>query len=72
VPVNNISVGSIPAPLGAIDCCPNVNKATATEFELVSPSKQSNFIIGELVNGGQLSFIIENLPKTIPQTGCPG
>ncbi len=46
--------------------------ATATEFEMVNPSKQSNFIIGELVSGGQLSFIVENLPKTNPRTGCPG
>jgi hypothetical protein len=62
----------IPAPSGVTDCCPNIKKATATEFELVNPSKQSNFIMGELVGGGQLSFIIENLPKTTPQSGCPG
>jgi len=35
----------------------------------VNPAKPSNFIIGELVNG-QLSFIVENLPKD--GTGCPG
>jgi hypothetical protein len=39
---------------------------------LVNRSKQSNFLIGELVSGGQLSFIIENLPKTTPQTGGRG
>jgi hypothetical protein len=39
---------------------------------LVNPNKQSNFIVGELVSGGHLSFIIENLPKTIPRTGCRG
>jgi hypothetical protein len=70
--VPNLPAGPIPAPLGATDCCPAIKKATAGDFELVNPSKQSNFIIGELVSGGQLSFIIENLPKTTPQTGCPG
>jgi hypothetical protein len=39
---------------------------------LVNPKKQSNFIIGELVSGGHLSFIVENLPKTNPRTGCSG
>jgi hypothetical protein len=39
---------------------------------LVNPAKQSNFILGELVAAGDLSFIGENLPKTIPPTGCPG
>ena len=61
--------GLIPAPVGATNCKPNVRKATATEFELISPAKPSNFIVGELV-GGQLSFIVENLPKD--QTGCRG
>ena len=70
--VHNMSTGPISAPAGATDCCPAVRKATTTEFEMVNPSKQSNFISGELVSGGQLSFIIENLPKTTPQTGCPG
>ncbi|HEV3263204.1 MAG TPA: hypothetical protein VG013_40590 [Gemmataceae bacterium] len=46
--------------------------ATATEYRLVSPSKPSNFIWGQLLAGGQLSFIVENVPKTSPQTGCPG
>jgi hypothetical protein len=65
-------MGPIPAPSGTTGRCPEIRKATATEFELVNPSKQRNFIVGELVSGGQLSFIIENLPKTKPQTGCPG
>ena len=64
------SVGPIHAPAGAMFCSPEVRKATATEFELVNPSKQSNFILGELVSGGQVSFIVENLPKD--GTGCPG
>jgi hypothetical protein len=36
----------------------------------VNPSKQSNFIIGELVGGWQVSFLVENLPKD--GTGCSG
>ncbi len=36
----------------------------------MNPSKQSNFILGELVNGRQVSFIVENLPKD--GAGCPG
>jgi hypothetical protein len=38
----------------------------------VSLRKQSNFILGELASGGELSFVVENLPKTTPPTGCPG
>jgi hypothetical protein len=53
-----------------MNCNPEVRKATATEFELRNPAKASNFIIGELVSGGQVSFIVENLPKD--GTGCPG
>src|SRR4051794_30983003 len=64
------SVGPVPAPVGTTNCCPEVRKASATEFELVNPSKQSNFILGELVSGGEVSFIVENLPKD--GTGCPG
>jgi hypothetical protein len=70
--VHNTSTGQIPAPAGSTECYPEIRKATPTEYELVNPRKQSNFIIGELVSGGQLSFIVENLPKTTPQTGCPG
>ena len=70
--VPSLSAGPMPAPSGATDCRPGVKKATASEFELVNPSKPSNFIIGELVSGGQLSFIVENLPKASPRTGCPG
>ena len=65
-----MSVGPIPAPSGTTNCSPKVNRATATEFELHSPAKVSNFIIGELRTGGQLAFIVENLPKD--GTGCPG
>jgi hypothetical protein len=70
--VQDMTTGPIPAPSGATDCRAEIKKATATEYELVNSLKQSNFIIGELVGGGQLSFIIENLPKTTPRTGCPG
>jgi hypothetical protein len=70
--VRNMPTGPIPGPSGATACCPEIKQANAAEFELVNPSKQGNFIIGELVSGGQLSFIVENLPKTTPRTGCPG
>jgi hypothetical protein len=56
--------------MGATNCFPEVRKATASEFELVNPSKQSNFIIAELAIDGQLSFIVENLPKD--GFGCQG
>lgn len=72
VRVRNMPTSPIPAPSGAMACRPEIKQATAAEFELVNPSKPSNFIIGELVSGGQLSFIIENLPKATPRTGCPG
>jgi hypothetical protein len=68
--VGTASVGPLPAPKGATNCRPEVKRATATEFELVSPSKPSNFIMGELGRGGQLAFMVENLPKD--GTGCPG
>jgi hypothetical protein len=63
-------VGPIHVPEGSTNCHPQVQKATTTEYLLVNPAKPSNFIIGELVSGGQLSFIVENLPKD--GTGCPG
>ncbi|VTS04854.1 Uncharacterized protein OS=Planctomyces maris DSM 8797 GN=PM8797T_02084 PE=4 SV=1: PT-HINT [Tuwongella immobilis] len=69
--VHNASVGPISAPSSASNCCPEVVTATTTEFELVNTAKQSNFILGEL-NGGELSFIIENKPKNTPQDGCFG
>src|SRR5687768_7446110 len=67
--VSNPSTDPGGDPPGATNCQPDVRKATPTEFELVNPGKASNFIVGELV-GGQLSFIVENLPKD--GTGCPG
>jgi len=70
--VPKTSIGRIPAPQGSTDCCPEVQIATATEYRLVSSAKQSNFIWGELVGGGKLSFIVENLPKTTPYSGCAG
>jgi hypothetical protein len=70
--VTKSTVGRIPAPQGSRDCCPEVQLATSTEYRLVSPAKQSNFVWGQLLPNGQLSFIVENLPKTTPHTGCPG
>jgi hypothetical protein len=46
--------------------------ATASEYRLVSPAKQSNFIWAELSAGGELAFVVENLPKNVPHTGCAG
>ena len=65
----NASVGPILPPVGTTNCRPEITKATPTEFVLINRAKQSNFIIGELVNR-QLSFIVENLPKD--GSGCPG
>ena len=59
----------MPAPQAVVNCQPVVRSATATEFEMVSPLKQSNFIVGELTVG-ILTFIVENLPKD--GSGCPG
>jgi hypothetical protein len=45
--------------------------ADPTAFELVNPVRASNFIVAEVVNG-ELTFIVENLPRTTPRSGCPG
>ncbi len=68
--VPNTSKGPIGSPQSAMDCDPEIRTSTAAEFELRNKIKAGNFIIGELVSGGELSFIIENLPKD--GTGCPG
>lgn len=52
------------------DCEPVIETATATIFVLKNSKKPQNFVYGELIAGGELSFIIENLPKD--GTGCPG
>jgi hypothetical protein len=57
-------------PEGSIDCEPAITIATPTEFLLTNTKKPQNFIYGELVAGGELSFIVENLPKD--GTGCRG
>jgi hypothetical protein len=62
--------GSISAPQGVTGCVPEVRRATVTDFYLQNANKPNNFIIGELEPGGQLSFIVENLPKD--GAGCPG
>jgi hypothetical protein len=51
--------------------CPQINVATSKEFELVNPCKESNFIMGSVLNS-ELIFVVENIPKTTPTTGCPG
>lgn len=53
-----------------MSCEPSVEIATPTEFLLRNKKKPQNFICGELVGGGELSFIVENLPKD--GMGCPG
>jgi hypothetical protein len=53
-----------------VSCVPVIERATATEFSLKNKSKAQNFIVGELTSDGQLSFIVENLPKD--GTGCRG
>ena len=57
--------------MNSSSCCPQINTATSTEFELLNTNKQSNFILGSVANG-ELTFLVENLPKTTPHTGCPG
>lgn len=56
-------------PQSAVECDPEVTKATTLEFELRNRRKAQNFIVGELVSGA-LCFIIENLPHD--GKGCPG
>jgi len=68
--VPNASTGSICGPQNTVDCDPELTKATASEFELRNKKKPRNFVAGEIVSGGQLSFIIENLPND--GKGCPG
>ena len=69
--VHTASVGEKPRPpAGTTNCDPEVTAATATVFILKNTSKANNFIYEELVNGGEVSYIIENLPAD--KTGCPG
>jgi hypothetical protein len=58
------------APEGTNDCEPTLDLATATEFLLRNAKKPQNFIYGELLTGGEVAFLVENLPKD--GTGCPG
>jgi hypothetical protein len=64
---------TLPAVPGTFtDCCPVLDPSTSKTLFLVRNSnKTSNFIWGE-VNGGVLEFIVENMPKVKPTTGCPG
>jgi hypothetical protein len=57
-------------PPGTRNCDPEIVAATDVLFLLKNKKKPRNFIWGELVTGGELSFLIENLPKD--GTGCPG
>jgi hypothetical protein len=71
VSVQHRSVGPPVAPANTTDCHPQLNVADPTAYELVNPTKASNFILGE-VDNGELSFVVENLPRSVPRTGCPG
>lgn len=62
--------GTISVPPGIVACAPEVRISTANEFYVQNINKVNNFIIGELEQGSQLSFIVENLPKD--GIGCPG
>jgi len=53
-------------------CDSEVVAASPTQFELKNHAKSGNFIEGFLQSDGTLEFLIENLPKTKPSTGCPG
>jgi hypothetical protein len=62
--------GFVCPPEGVVGCDPEVKAATTGEFLLKNRRKEQNFIWGEVDHAGQVSFIVENLPKD--GTGCPG
>ena len=65
------SVGDKPTPpRGNTSCDGIVTIATPTEYILKNRLKAQNFIYGELLAGGEVSYIIENLPAD--KMGCPG
>lgn len=65
------SVGDKPTPPNTSQGCDaTVTTATATEYLLANSLKGQNFLYAELVAGGEVSFVIENLPAD--GTGCPG
>jgi hypothetical protein len=70
MPPSSNAGGSPCAPDGTKDCEPTLDIATAVEFLLKNRKKLTNFIYGELLSNGELSFLVENLPKD--GTGCPG
>ncbi len=62
----------VPCPSAAVDCDPALRAATANYFDLRNRDKRNNFIFAEVTPANYLKFYVENLPKTIPHTGCPG
>src|SRR5260370_42462174 len=70
MPTQNGLTGPNPPTEGAVDCEPEITSTTPTQFELHNKKKPQNFLVGELVRGGELEFWIESLPKD--GTGCPG
>jgi len=60
--VQNSLTGPTTAPSDSTNCCPEGTAASLTEFRLENKNKANNFIWGELLIGGMLSFIVENQP----------
>lgn len=62
-----------PCPPGtAVDCDPELRAATQNYFDLRNKKKPRNFVAAEITAKGYFKFYVENLPKTVPPTGCPG
>jgi hypothetical protein len=56
----------------AIDCEPVTHASTKVHYDLRNNRKTRNFITAEITARNYFKFYVENLPKTQPQTGCPG
>ena len=59
-------------PPAALNCDPDLRAATKNYFDLRNKLKSQNFIMAEVTASQYLKFYVENLPKTVPHTGCPG
>src|SRR5262249_43640067 len=66
---SDVLAGPILPPQGSVDCDPEIIRADSTEFQLLNKKKAQNFILGQL-QGGELEFWVENLPKD--GKGCVG
>lgn len=63
---------AVPCPPGTTDCDPDLRLATAVYFDLRNAKKLRNFVAAEITASGYFKFYVENLPKTVPHSGCPG